>query len=299
MRPDKARLMLVASFYADSYALPFQFQAYRSIADPSQAAHRQLQSPHTNPYHRDKRTGDLTHIGDQSLLMYQLLQRESGFTVEVARKQWCQYMRGYSGFMDVASATALRTFRTYPHALKGSDSDSLAGAARIAPFVYFIDDLAALLIAVEAQTRLTHSHPDVVASALFLTKLAYRVKHGQSVIAGIEAEAAALPSTSPLAPLIDKAQQHSSLSTPAAISALGNDSSVASAFASTMVLLFRYQSDYWGALYNNIVAGGDSATRGALSGIVLGASLTSLAPEFQTLRCYSCIMEGAPLIRAH
>lgn len=299
MQPDTAKVMLAAAFYADSYALPFHWQSGEQIAEQRIPSGKGLHAPHSDSCHGNKRAGDLTHVGDQTLLMYQLLQREARFSIEVARTQWCQYMQHYGGYMDAASAMSLQTFRSSPHALKGSDCDSMAGAARIAPFVYFIDDLAALLIAVEAQTRLTHSHPTVVAGALFLTKLAYRVKRGQGLMSSIDAEASSLPSNSPLAPLIDRAQQRSALSPAAAIQSLGADSLAASAFTSTMLLLFRFEGDYWSAITENVRAGGDSATRGALCGLILGASLTSLPAEFTELRCYSRIMQGAPQIRAH
>ncbi len=299
MRPNKAKRMLVASFYADSYAMPFHFIDDREALATALPDSRKLVSPKGNAHHGHKQAGELTHIGDQSLLMYELLQREAGFTVEVARKHWCSYMQSYQGFMDEATTTSLKTYTRTPHALKGSDCDSLAGAARIAPFIYCFDDPATLLIAVEAQTRLTHSHPTVVAAALFLTKLAYRVKHGQDVVAAINAESASLPSTSPLAPLIDAAQQGTELTAPEALVSLGTDSKVDSAFAATMLLIFRFQNNFWQALEQNVLAGGDSATRGALSGMILGASLDRLPEAFCQLSCYSQIMRGAPLVRAH
>ncbi|GGW87223.1 ADP-ribosylglycohydrolase family protein [Alteromonas halophila] len=299
MQPHRARIMLAASLYADSHALPCAYPHNSDRRRALAATPGILGQPSVGSTNIAKQAGDQTYIGEQTLLMFDLLQRDAVFTIETARKQWCDYMHNRCSYVDEASAQSLATFSTRPHALKGSDSEDMAGAARIAPFVYCIDDLAALLIAVEAQTRLTHSHPTVIAATLFLTKLAYRVKHGQSSLAAIDAESAALPSTSPLAPLIDSAQQSEHTSAPDAIRALGNTGSVSSAFASTMLLLFRYREDFWECLSQNMLAGGQVAVRGALAGLILGASLDEMPRAFMALNNFSRILQSQPQVRAH
>ena len=81
-------------------------------------------------YHDGKSAGELTHYGDQAVMLKRSLEKRSGFDAEGWREDWLAAMRDYAGYVDGASRETMKSGGTSP-----SDSDDLGGAARIAPIL--------------------------------------------------------------------------------------------------------------------------------------------------------------------
>ena len=154
----------------------------------------------------------------------------------------------------------------------GSASTDLGGASRIAPLLAaYPDDLAGLVAAARAQTAVTHPDPLVVDAAEFFARLAFRVLHGappQSAMVGTLEE---MPGQDEIRAAVDDGLGSRDSDSRPAITDFGQMCDVAAALPATIHLIARYSGDLQAALVENIMAGGDSAARGMLVGMVLGA----------------------------
>ena len=73
--------------------------------------------------------------------------------------------------------------------------------------------------------------------------------------------------------MIDKGLESVDLDSSSAIKELGMACSVDGALASTIHIIAKYEDDFRTAIIENVMAGGDSAARGMLIGMVLGGYL--------------------------
>jgi ADP-ribosylglycohydrolase len=79
---------------------------------------------------------------------------------------------------------------------------------------------------------------------------------------------------------LKKGMDSAGQATRAAILGFGQQCSIGAAFPAVIHLLTRYPEDIETALVENVMAGGDSAARGMIVGMVLGAHLgTAAIPE--------------------
>jgi ADP-ribosylglycohydrolase len=268
--------LLYASFAADSFAL-----APHWIYDQAEIAQRfgrvtQLYPPDENEYHQGKALGDQTHYGDQALLLLESLEACGGnFVVEDFARRWRGFWETSSSYRDHATLDTLaRLERGHGLTRSGSASTDLGGAARIAPLLVALrgEDPATIVGAVRAQTALTHAAPEVIDAAEFIARMVFLLVKGVTVKSALEM-AVALPYRT-LQPQfhLQRARQLAALSTTDAIAELGASCPLEKAFPSSIALLLRHSDDFETALTENAHAGGDSAARGMVLGILLGAA---------------------------
>lgn len=274
---------LYGAFVGDAFALgahwvydvaeiKAKFPLYEHFYDP------------ISPLHQGKKAGDFTHYGDQCIWLLESISLEKEFSLASFSFRWKKYMTGYSGYIDAASAAALQNLYSGKSALEsGSSSQELGGVGRIAPLALLyherqksFEDAAVL------QTRMTHKAPLIVETARFFARLLFLVLQGNSPKDSLltllaEAKEAKIKKWIKLALSSEK---HDSTE---AIGSFGQSGSVGSAFVCILHLMVKYEENYAEAMKQNVAAGGDSALRGMLLGMILGAynGLESIPKEYR------------------
>ena len=249
----------------DQSAIATQLGAIAGYADPMAS------------YHPGKGAGDFTHYGDQTMVLLRSVAAHGTFQAEAFAADWQAYWgdAGTISYRDGATRTTLQNLaQGRPLLAAASSSHDIAGAARIAPlFLLPWASSADLMAAARAQTAITHADPDVIETAAYFAHAAFLVREGMNVADALHRAAGgdALPSHLKAALEAAAASSNSSVSDQAAALAHGQDCSVSSAFPLVCHFLLRYPSDTAKALTQNALVGGDSAARGLLIGLVLGA----------------------------
>ncbi|MDF1852697.1 MAG: ADP-ribosylglycohydrolase family protein [Verrucomicrobiales bacterium] len=264
-RTDRLNGALYGSFIGDALCL-----APHWIYDPEEIQSRwgrvtDYLDPSTNPYHSAKTRGEFTHYGDQAICLMQSINHVDGFSLDTFRAEWKAMWTGYAGYIDGATKSTLRNGR--------SDSHDLAGASRIAPLVVGLhkEEPRGILQAITEQTALTHAHPEVVDAARFFGTLTLSLIDGSpwedALKKASEADYMALEPEKALAAVDSVIEKPPA----AALDTLGRACSLTDGFPATLYFLQRFRDSLSDALIENANAGGDSASRGLLIGMVLGA----------------------------
>lgn len=271
---ENARTMVIAAFAADALALGAHWIYDTRRIDAKLGRVRDFLKPLPPTYHPTKSAGDFTHYGDQTMVLLESLAASGGFDGEAFSRAWREYFKTYTGYRDGATKQTLDNIAAGRAPFQaGSSSEDLAGAARLAPLVYCRrQDPERLAADARLQTALTHNHPQVVAAAEFFARVAHRVLNGAAPRQAMSDTAAAVFNRrEPLTAWVEAGIASSSENTRSAIGRFGQMCEVKAAFPATVHLIARYEDRIEDALIENVMAGGDSAGRGLLAGMVLGA----------------------------
>lgn len=271
-----AEAMVLASFLADSLALGVHW-IYDTEQIERQVGHiSDLLPPHEGGYHPTKKRGELTHYGDQSLhLLHHLVRHQGLFSLAGYATDWKIFMGDYQGYMDRATRATLQNLEDgrSPDS-SGSPSTDLGGAARIAPLIYcYRENLEGLLPAVREQTGLTHRGPGAVEGAVFLARSCFHILHGSPMREAFEQAVAAGVGELELDMRLRRCLDLPGGNIRQTIKEFGQTCSVNAALPGAIYTVLQAKDDLEKALIENAMAGGDSAARGMVVGMVLGASL--------------------------
>jgi ADP-ribosylglycohydrolase len=269
----KARAMVLTSFVADSLALGVHWIYNTNVIDKKWGRVEEYIKPERPTYHPTKDRGEFTHYGDQTLLLLQSVAGSSGFDLNGFAQQWQNFFKSYGGYFDGATKQTLENFAAgKPPAEAGSQSDDLAGASRIAPLAYYYrKDLQAFLTSARDQTALTHNHPTVIESAEFFGRVTWKVLNGESPTAAVKQAMDEGFDREPYSKWIENGLNSAAKDTRQAILDFGQMCEIQAAFPSVIHLIARYENNLRTGLVENVMAGGDSAGRGLLVGMILGA----------------------------
>lgn len=266
--------MVLGSFLGDALALaphwmydPTHIQAQFGRVD-------RLLDPLPGGYHAGKRAGDLTHYGDQTLVLVDSLVAQGRFDLQDFSQRWqALFAPGYTGYRDGATkATLANLANGWEAADAGSTSNDLAGAGRIAPLVQALgQEPRALETAVRAQTRMTHNQSGVVDAAAVYAHAALRILGGTPPPEALRSAAQGV-FNAPLAAWVERGLASAGQDTTEAIGAFGRSCHLEDAFVSVAHLVGKYAGDFREGLVANVMAGGDSAGRGLVVGMLLGAA---------------------------
>jgi len=272
---DKAKAMVLASFVADSLALGVHWIYDTAVIDNDFGRVESLRQPKENSFHPTKDKGDFTHYGDQTLVLLESVSVNKGFDLEKFARSWKDSFDGYNGYFDHATKDTLKNFTAgKPASESGSDSSDLGGTSRIAPLAYgYRESLDKLTAAVRSQTAMTHNNQGVLDSSEFFARVVFTVLKGSTPVAAINES---LPDGG-LGKLVQDGLESSGLETRKAIKGFGQMCDTAAGLPGVIHLIARYENNLKEALVENVMAGGDSAARGMLVGMVLGAHLGSAA----------------------
>lgn len=265
--------MVLASFAADSLALGAHWIYDTAEIDSKIGIVDQLRPPLADSYHSAKEKGDFTHYGDQSLLLLRHLAENDGFDLNIFARAWQQFSRSYTGYVDGATKKTLEAIDAgnSPEDC-GSNSSDLGGPARIAPLIHWYHHNPELLMKyAREQTRLTHKGTGVASATDFIVHTALKVLDGATPQKAIETIV-----DDGLADIELDMRLQNSLETVAedsrtVIARFGQMCSTRAALPGAVHLICAYQENVQEALVQNVMAGGDSAARGMVVGMILGA----------------------------
>jgi len=271
----KAKGMVMTSFVADSLALGAHWVYNTHVIDRKFGRVEHLEKPLGKSYHGTKDAGDFTHYGDQTLLLLESVAECSGFDLIRFSQSWRSLFESYDGYFDSATKETLEHLAegSGPES-SGSASTDLAGAARIAPIVYtYREDLETMIAASRAQTAMSHNNPMVVESAEFFARVLWHVLRGSAPTAAMELVRGEELKEDTIGEWVNAGVKSTDVDTRSAIDSFGQACEIDMAFPSTVHLIAKYENDLGTSLIENVMAGGDSASRGMLTGMVLGAHL--------------------------
>jgi ADP-ribosylglycohydrolase len=271
--------MLWAVFAADALSLGAHWVYNTGVIDKKFGRTDALAAPLTS-FHKGKGAGDFTHYGDQALLLLETLSGMPRFDLAHWADRWKTYFDSYEGYFDAATKDTLaRMAKGEGPETCGSDSDDLAGAARIAPLIYaYADQPEALEAAVTTATALTHNQPRVIEAALLTCRATLRVMDGAAPLAALEAAIGAHDYSDALKQAFADGTQSVGLDTRQAIGDFGQMCSIEAGLPGVFHLVAKYEGDLAEALVRNVMAGGDSSARGMLAATLMGSHSGSGAP---------------------
>ncbi|SMC24022.1 ADP-ribosylglycohydrolase [Desulfacinum hydrothermale DSM 13146] len=271
---DSREALVWGAFVADSLALGAHW-----IYDPEVIRERfgtvdRLLEPSPDSYHAGKKRGAFTHYGDQTLVLLESMAQTGGtFDLDDFSTRWRRLFQDYHGYVDKATQDTLTNFQQgHGPRESGSSSADLAGAARIAPIVYALAHApSSCLMAAREQTAMTHNHPQVVEAAAFFALATLHILQGQRPTRALMEAAQELPLPSEMQDWLQQGVESKTTETVEAVGRFGRACPVPAAFPATVHIVARHEEDFPSALVANVMAGGDSAARGLIIGMVLGA----------------------------
>lgn len=266
--------ILLGSFIGDALALGPHW-IYDQHAIREKLGRVTTYQPPLAIYHAGKRTGDFTHYGDQTLVLLRSIAETGGYDPASFASAWQAFWENPATISYRDSATKATLAHLRSRSSPASASDDIAGAARIAPlFLLDWENDDALLAAVRSQTAFTHGDPAVIEAAEFFTTVNLAVQRGRTINAALQQTLESGIWQSLPDEWLENALE-SAVSNEADAAALhrhGLSCRTDDAFPAICHLLLRHPEDPATALIENAGAGGDSAARGMILGLVYGAA---------------------------
>lgn len=269
-----AQAAVLVSLAADALSLGAHWFYDTAEIDRRFGRVEDLLAPPPDSFHAGKERGQFTHYGDQTLVLLESVAACKGFDLaDFARRWQALFTTGYRGYVDKATSATLENLqRGLGPEQCGSTSADLGGAARMAPLVWWYrQDRDQLLEAVRVQTAMTHNNPAVLAGAAFIARTAWSVLAGAAPQAALEAALEEGVADIDLDIRLRSALESAGKDTRTVIGRFGQMCGIASALPGAVHLICSYADDPRTALIENVQAGGDSAARGLVAGLVLGA----------------------------
>jgi len=293
---DNARAMLLASFAGDALSLGVHWIYNTNVIDKKWGQVENYIKPERPTYHPTKDLGDFTHYGDQTLVLLQSIAGSEGYGLTDFAKSWQDFFGSYDGYFDGATKDTLANIASGKDITEaGSGSDDLAGAARIAPLVYrYYQDEDKLIETVRSQTAFTHNNPEVIDAAEFFARVTLRVLHGAAPVAAINKVVADGFSREPYGQWTEDGLDSIETDTRQVMLDFGQACEMERAFPCVIHLIGKYENNLSRGLIENAMAGGDSAARGLVTGMILGAhrGLEAVPRKWLTeLKAYDRIAE--------
>lgn len=220
-------------------------------------------------YHKNKKAGDFTHYGDLMLSFMEYMNSVDQIDVISYYDHFRKWMHTYEGYKDKAMKMVLSNIEE-GH-FQGSDSSELGGLVKLPPILLAYKDKPQLakLYAI-AFTKATHDHPLVVSLATYFSELVFALNDGVNLLEAMEQALASMPTE--VVDLYEKAKKALDQEALDAIVEFGQSCPAPNAFPSVIYLLMKYHEQPELMFQMNVKAGGDSAARGILLGMVIGAT---------------------------
>ncbi len=284
MIDTNAKAMVMAAFLADALALGAHW-----IYDTQDISKRfgrieNFLTPGSDSYHPTKEKGEFTHYGDQMFVLLESVAGKKGFHPRDFSDRWQRLFKDYRGYIDQATRGTLSGYASGKGIeTAGSSSRELAGASRIAPIVYiYADNLEKMIDAARLQTLMTHNSSDVIESAEFFARVGRLILEGNRPKTAIEDVSKKWTGDPKITAWVKAGLESKDTDSIAAISRLGQSCHAQDAFPGVIHLVVRYENDLKEALIQAVMAGGDSAARGMMAGMLIGAyqGPESLPPDW-------------------
>ena len=272
---NAAKAMVLATFVADSLALGAHWIYDTTLLQKEFGRVDALLAPRPDSYHPSKKKGEFTHYGDQAFVLLESVASRGSFRLGDFSTRWKALFQDYQGYYDQATKATLKNLSSgMGPEDAGSPSGDLAGASRVASLVFcYQEDLDALIEAARAQTMMTHNHPQVVDAGVFFTAVAWLVLRGEDPVSAMEKVVEKRFAQSPIAQWFRDGIRSRDTHSVAAIARFGQSCHIDDSLPGVVHLIAKYQTNLEEALVQSVMVGGDSAARGMVVGMILGAHL--------------------------
>ncbi|MBJ7423124.1 MAG: ADP-ribosylglycohydrolase family protein [Akkermansiaceae bacterium] len=268
--------IVLGSFIGDALSLGSHW-VYDHTVIREKLRHLTGYHPPITTFHAGKCAGDLTHYGDQTLVLLRSITDKNCFDLSHFANMWQEFWENpfNHSYRDGATKATLANLKAgVTPTAAFSMSQDIAGAARISPlFLLDWENDEALVAATRAQTAFTHGDPVVIEAAEFFTRTALALQRGKKMSIALEQTMRLHEWDQLLDEWLDNAIESaaSSESDAVEINRHGLTCHTADAFPCICHLLLRHAQDPTTALIENAMAGGDCAARGMILGLVYGA----------------------------
>jgi len=265
---ERLRGLLFGALIGDAYALPAHW-IYDTDKIASGFKNYQGYLPVTNHmFHNDKPKGAQTHYGDQALLLLRSIASTNGFDLKQYKTHWMTTMSQYNDYIDHATKESLSRLASGGNA--GSSSDDLGGFTICAPLIVQHFDDNELFDYLQHALKLTHDDETLHLHATFMTKIILELIIGKPLVKAIYHVAKQDPEYQAI---LDFTLRFISDDEVEAIKAIGQSCSCRFATPSALLIILNHSNDFETAMKVNLLAGGDSAARGMLIGMLLGVTM--------------------------
>lgn len=270
----KVKELVLVSLVADAYSLGAHW-----IYDDKQLASLDINWNELNDakavWHKEKKAGEFTHYGDQTLWLYQFLQGKEKFEVEEYITFWENKMQSYNGYIDGATRESLENIKDEKRP-SGSESTDLSIVGRIAPLLLVSSTKQEFLENVESFVRVTHNSNQSQKAASFFAKLLLEVLDGNGIEVSLEKLKEQFDSQ--IQGFVTNGISSKTSDTFDTIRNFGPACDVNEGFAGVIHLLSKYDN-LKDMLVCNAKAGGDSSARGMIASIIFLAQANKNATQ--------------------
>ena len=269
MNKNKLKGLMWGSLLGDAYALGGHWIYEQNELEHSQLNFNGLNKP-LSIYHPTKKAGDFTHYGDQTIWLLKYMNQTQKYDPFDYADIWKENMRNYKGYVDAASKQTLANFDVGSICMgSGSESHDLSIIGRHAPIIFSLDNMDDIMDSLKFHTFLTHFTKEMLDSSKYIVEVTLAMIYDLDVETTLKERAKFYGEM--VETEVNKAFEARDMSPNAAIKLLGQACGVQGALASTVYLLLNYHDDFDALLKANVLAGGDSAARAMVAGMVVGA----------------------------
>jgi len=248
--------LILASLSADAYLLGSHW-----IYDEEQLKNLAINWQGLNDaqamWHKDKKAGDFTHYGDQTLFLLEYISKNKSFEKEDFYTFWSEKMSNYDGYIDGATRNALET-------IDSANSD-LSICGRYAPLLLISQNKEEFLKNVALLTKITHNSELAMSASQFFAELLWDARESQDITGSIENLKHNYPT---LLQWINDGIASKDDDTFTSIREFGPACGIDGGFAGVIHLL-SLDDDFTNLMIKNAKAGGDSSARGMVVAMIL------------------------------
>ena len=269
MNNDKLKGLMWGSLLGDAYSLGGHW-----VYDQDELANSKLNLEGLNDpmssYHPTKKAGDFTHYGDQSVWLFEYMKKAQVYDPFVYGELWQKNMTNYNGYKDSASKDSLVNMKSGRSFLAaGSGSHDLSIVGRHAPILFTLKGMDEMLESVKFHNCLTHMSKETLDASKYIAEVTLAMIYNLDVESTLQERAKFYGAE--VEAEVKKAFELKEQETNEAIKELGASCDVTGGLAATIYLLINYHNDFNALLKANVLAGGDSAARGMVAGMIVGA----------------------------
>jgi ADP-ribosylglycohydrolase len=208
-------------------------------------------------WHKDKKKGDFTHYGDQTLFLLEYISTNKSFDTQDYYTFWSKKMQDYDGYIDGATRNALGAM--------GSQNNDLSITGRFSPLLLLSQTKEEFFNSVKELTQITHNSALATQTTEFFAQLLWESNESQDIIKSIKK----LKSNYPLLEKwIEEGLNSKDNDTFTSIRNFGPACGIDGGFAGAIHLL-SLDDDFTTLMIKNAKAGGDSSARGMVVAMIL------------------------------
>ena len=219
-------------------------------------------------WHKGKKAGDFTHIGDQAYWLYEFLKDKNSFEPFDYMDFWKAKMSNYDGYIDGATRETLENIEN--GVIIGSDSHDFSVIGRIPALLLVSNDEVQFRKNTQEFVKLSHNNKIVLEAADFFATLLFRVSNSKDIkneITKLSNQYSDFIQNS-----VKEGVNSAQKDTFKAIRDFGPACDVQSGFRGIIHLLCKYPDNLKELLIQNAKAGGDSSSRAMSTAMILSAN---------------------------